>query len=275
MQLHRTLVLPDIHTPLHDEAAIRAVLQFAKYFKPHRIVQLGDFCDFNSLSNFEMHYPEEFCFLDDELDAARAMLDRIEQAIPKNCEKFLIGGNHEDRWHKARTKAKYSKDKNYQSLRKFEDSWGEALSLTQRGWNWCEYNGSFKLGKIVFTHGNKTTETAAKKMADQFPGHNVIFGHTHKQKIHTTLDSERLPIQSESIGTLSRFDLAYLKGEKPTDWVHGFMHIYTKPDGRFTKTFTHIIDGEFIANGRIYGQTGVRYDEQRTKPRSEHRGDDN
>lgn len=274
--LHKTIILPDMHVPEHDEHCVRGVLEFIKHFKPDRLVQLGDFCDYDSLSKHDYACPEDVKTLDEELTAAHEMLDRIESVLPSGCEKFMVGGNHEDRWHKARVQHNDLPKKVKTTLKKLAPSWGTELRLTQRGWSWCEYTGRsfdisshpddhFRLGKIVFTHGKYTGSTCAKKMAEQFPGHNVIFGHTHGRYIHGSIDDQRFPVEAESIGTLSKFDLSYLRGKKPTNWVHGFATIYTRKSGLFQKVFTHIISGKFIVNGRKYGERGlIEYPDERS-----------
>jgi len=252
MPNHKTLIFPDIHTPLHDNCAINAVLEFAKYFKPDRFIQLGDLCDFTSLSPFALYTIGEFTYIEDEIEASNLLLDRIEKSLPKKCEKYLIGGNHEDRYRKSQAKMMFAPDKISKSLKKWK-SWQEEYNLKKRGWKSCEYNEYFYFWKIVYTHGNVSGKmNAAKMMAEQYPGRNVIFGHTHRHQVFGAVDEKVLPIESETIGTLSRMDLPMMRGRTPTDWCHGFMYITTRKSEKFTKTFTNIIDGEFTRFGKEY-----------------------
>ena len=247
--MHKTLVLPDIHTPLHHEPSIRAVLPFIKYYKPDRLMVLGDLGDFNSLGRFDLHYPEDHTTLDEEMDAVREMLDRIEAVCPKNCDRYYIGGNHEDRWHPMRVK--YAFGLPYEisrTIREMPKSWGIALDLDKRGWGWCEYGKVMEFDKIVYKHGKSTAKMSCAKIeAGKHPGKNVIFGHTHRRQVAGCINEKQQPIESECIGTLSRFDLSYLRGEVPTDWVHMFMFINTNKGGAFNKYPVHIIDGKFIS----------------------------
>lgn len=252
MAIHRTVVAPDIHTPLHDEPSIKALLDFIKWFKPHRFVQLGDFCDFNSLSSYDLHKTGEFVYLEDELDAANALLDRFDKALPKKCEKFMVGGNHEDRYPAFLAKWMFFPDRVSKSLRKFSESWGDEYNLSKRKWKWCDYGGYFKFGKLTYTHGWASGPSAPLDLSRRFPGQNVLAGHTHQHSVYGCLNEDGLPIEVETIGTLSRFDLAYLRGKPPYNWTRGFSHIFTMGNGVFTKRFTHIIQGRFVEADRVF-----------------------
>ena len=254
MKLYRTIVLPDIHTPRHHEPSLKAILPFIKDFKPDRLVQLGDFCDWDCMSKHSMYNVDEFIEMSDEVKAANLMLDRLEKVLPPKCEKIMLGGNHEDRYHQAKAAHMFVPDKISKSMAQWKDSWAHEYDLDKRGWKWTEYGEIVEFGKLVFTHGWFAAKTSGdmRSTADQAPGKNIICGHNHKHHVYGCMDEKGLPIESESIGTLSRFDLSYLRGRRATDWVHGFMFIYTKKDGKFNKYFTHVIDGEFIANGKVY-----------------------
>lgn len=252
MSYHRTIVLPDIHVPNEHKPSIEAVIQFIKYFRPHRLVQLGDFCDFNSLSSYDLHRTSEFVYLEDELGAANALLDRLDKALPKNCEKIMVGGNHEDRYPIYLAKWMFFPDKVSKSLHKFSDSWATEYNLQKRKWKWCDYGGHFRFGKLTYTHGWYSGPSACQQTAKLFPGQSVLFGHTHRHQVYGCMDEKQLPIEVETIGTLSRFDLAYLRGKPPFDWTNGFSYLYTKEDGTYTKAFVHIINGNFIVNGKEF-----------------------
>ena len=150
--IHRTIVLPDIHVPNHNQKAIDAILKFIPYFKPHRLIQLGDFCDFDSLSTFKMYHPKDFVTMSDEIDAATKLLSKIDKVTPKSCKKYMIGGNHEDRYHQAKAKYMFPPDKVTGAVLNWQRSWADEYELDKRGWEWCEYGGHFQFGKIVFTH---------------------------------------------------------------------------------------------------------------------------
>ena len=80
----------------------------------------------------------------------------------------------------------------------------------------------------------------------------MVFGHAHQHIIYGCMDERGLPIECESIGTLSRFDLSYLKGKPPYNWIHSFLYIDMMEDGTFTKHFVRVICGQFVEYGRKF-----------------------
>ena len=242
-------MLPDIHTPNHNAEAISAVIRFIKYFKPHRLIQLGDFCDFDSLSRFDLHNVNHFVTLHEELESSNHLLDQIDKAVPRACEKVMIGGNHEDRYHQAKAKFMFVPDKVSRSMVEWRASWAHEYRLDERGWKWCEYGHGFTFGKVHYTHGWYTGDSAMKRMAGTRPGKNLVTGHLHCHDVYGSIDENMQPIEAETIGTLSRFDLAYLRGKPPTNWLTAFMVIYTRDNGLFNKYLINIIDGGFVFNG--------------------------
>ena len=251
--IKRTIVLPDVHTPHEHKPSVSAVIDFIKHWKPHRFIQLGDFCDFNSLSSYDLHSPSEFVTMDDEIAAANELLDKLDKVLPKNCEKYMIGGNHEDRYHKEKAKFLFESNRVTKAVMSYQGTWANEYRLPKRGWKWVEYGQSLHLDKIVYTHGWASGPGSCIDISKRFPGKNVIFGHTHQHLVSGLMDERGFPIEIESIGTLSNFDLSYLRGKPPYNWTRGFSHIYTMPNGTFTKYFTHIIDGKFVSQNRQYG----------------------
>lgn len=243
----RLVVLPDIHTPNYDYTSINAVKAFIKYYKPTTLIQLGDFCDWDSVSSFEPNAEKEIQTLDKESDSSNQLLDELDKVLPKNCAKIMIAGNHEDRYAKFRINQ--AQDVKTRRMKTFT-SWDDEYNLDSRGWESYDYGSHVKIGKIVFTHGWKNH--GAKKMAEFFPGKNVIFGHLHRHEVHGLLDENQNPIESECIGTLSRFDLSYMRGQPVTNWVHSFMYIDMMDNGTFSKHFVHIINGQFIEHNRMF-----------------------
>lgn len=257
----KVVVLPDIHVPCEHKESVDAVLQFIKVFKPDILVQLGDFCDFNSLSTHPIGRPSEFVYLEDELSAARKLLDRIDAACPAYCQKYLIGGNHEDRYLRYKTTHLYFSEQISRSLHDFSDWWVEYELAphpkdkewkVRKNWHWCNYGEWVDLGKLILTHGWASGPSSTQDISKRFPGKNVLFGHTHQHLVYGCMDEAQRPIEVESIGALSRFDLSYLRGKPPYNWTRGFSYIYMRDDGTFTKSFIHIIEGRFIVNGREY-----------------------
>lgn len=248
-QNQRLVVLPDIHCPNHNYTAIASVLNFIKYYKPDILIQLGDFCDWDSISSYEVSRDSDIVTIEREVNSANDLLDQLDKSVGNRCKKIMIGGNHENRYPKF--KVNNGSKVEDRRLKEFT-SWEYEYHLYDRGWDSFKYGQHVQIGKIVFTHGWFTGSTAAKKMAECFPGRNVIYGHTHQHEVYGLIDEHGLPIESESIGTLSQFNLSYLNGKPATHWVNSFVYIDLMPNGRFSKHFVHIIDGKFIEFGKEF-----------------------
>lgn len=245
----RIVVLPDIHCPNTNYEAVRPILQFIKFYKPDTLVQLGDFCDWDSVSSYDPRKEQDIITIDKELFSANKLLDEIDHICKNKTKKIMIAGNHE-----ARAAKFFVNQGMVVAIRRMKDfhSWNDEYNLDSRGWEHKDYGEHIQIGKVVMTHGWFTGATCARRMAECFPGRNVIFGHTHQHLIYGALDEHDLPIESESIGTLSRFDLSYLNGKPAMNWVNCFSYIDMLENGQFTKHTTNIINGKFIEYGREF-----------------------
>jgi hypothetical protein len=59
-------------------------------------------------------------------------------------------------------------------------------------------------------------------------------------------------IQAESLGTLSRYDLAYM-GAKPSNWSQGFAVFFFRQNGEFNHYYTDVINHSFTSiEGKFY-----------------------
>lgn len=249
MSYHRTVIFPDVHAPNHHEPSFNAALQFTKWYKPHRFIQLGDFCDWDSVTDYSPKREADISNIKTEIESANELLDRIDSVLPKNCERYMVGGNHEARVERFKVSHGWRPE-----IRRLKEltSWHQEYNLDKRGWKWCEYRKWFTFWKVVYFHGNWTGQGAAKKHLDYFK-RNVIFGHCHQRLIATTTDRDGEPMESESIGTLSKFDLNYL--DLPShDWVHMFCYVDTDTTSfNFSKHSVHVIKGKFIEFNRRFG----------------------
>lgn len=246
--MQKIVVLPDIHVPNQDQISVDTVLKFIKFYKPDTLIQLGDFCDWDSVSSYNPRSESDIANIEHEVEQANHLLDDLDK-LCKKSRRIMLGGNHEDRYETFRVNYGFQV-----SIRRMRDftTWHEEYNLTKRGWEHLDYGEHLTIGKCVFTHGWFTGGGSAKRMAECFPGKNVIYGHTHQHLIHGCMDERGLPIESESIGTLSKFNLGYLRGKPPINWIHSFMYIDMRDDGTFTKHYVRIIEGKFIEYGKEF-----------------------
>ena len=247
--MKRIVVLPDIHTPNQHEPSIKSALQFIKFYKPDTLIQLGDFCDWDSVSSYDPSAEHEIQPIQYEVEEANALLDRIDKIVGKKCTRIMLGGNHEARYEKFRVNQGF-----LVGIRRIKalTSWHEEYGLDRRGWEHVEYGENVKIGKVVFTHGWASGSNSGLDMSRRFPGRNVIYGHTHQHIVYGCMDENQLPIECESIGTLSKFNLSYLNGKPPYNWINSFMYIDMNEDGTFSKHFVRVINGQFTEFGRLF-----------------------
>lgn len=188
--------------------------------------------------------------IEKEIRESNILLDDIDKACGNKCKKIMLGGNHEARY--AHFMANNGFTLSIRRMKQFT-SWQNEYNLMGRGWISKDYGEYIQIGKIVFTHGFFTGPNAAKRMSECYPGRNLMFGHTHNHLVYNCLDERDQPISSESIGTLSRFDLSYLKGKPPITWINMFEYVDMNDDGTFSKHPVYIINGQFIEFGKTFG----------------------
>ena len=248
-KITKVVVLPDIHAPKCHYPSLKVVLEFIKDYKPNMLIQLGDLCDFDSLSKYETLKEKDLTSLNHEVESANEVLDSIEKVLPWNCEKVLLEGNHDRRPETYRLNRWDAQAKRLFGMAQLPD-FHVLYNLKKRGWSWVEENKLFDVGRASFVHGFFTNQYhAAKTVRRWFK--TIIYGHLHQYQVHTISGMDQLPVSAMCIGTLSRFDLSYLRGIPP-DWCHMFMYMEFFGDGFFTPHPVPIINGKFCLE-RVYG----------------------
>jgi len=250
MKITRVAVIPDIHAPKHHKKSVDAVFEFLKFYKPKLCIQLGDWCDYSSLSRFAMLKEDELVGLRQEEGEANDLLDRLDSILPNGCEKVMCEGNH-DRRPETYNLGNFTGDMKKITGKKNLDLFHEAYNLKKRGWSWVGEGRCFEFGKALFTHGWFINSFHAKKTVSKF-FKTIIYGHTHSYQTHCINGMDGLPVAGMSIGTLSRFDLGYLHGV-PQDWCNMFMTMDFFGNGFFTAHPIPIIKGQFCKMGKVWG----------------------
>lgn len=227
--------------PEVDKAAWRTHLKIVKDFKPDFHVIIGDFGEYESVSQHpsgSVKRPD----LGRDYEDQSGYLDELEAVLPKGCEKYFCEGNHEyrvTRWVNNR-----SRELNGGVL-----TVKAGLELDSRGWKWVPYGQLLSVGKCNFTHGLYTNKYHAEKTVSAF-GDTVIYGDTHTFQAYT-MTHGRKPHLGMSIGCLRNLDPGWLNG-RPNQWVHGFGVVYVFPNGNFIPQFVPIIEGRSVFNGKVY-----------------------
>lgn len=90
----RILCASDLHIPIHDVAAVEALIHRIRVWHPQVVVLLGDLIDMAAVSRFPRAPGGPS--LQDELDVAKKVLRRLRKALGMG-RLVLVGGNHENR----------------------------------------------------------------------------------------------------------------------------------------------------------------------------------
>ena len=245
----------DLHHPEHDKASWLAVKEFIKDFKPDNFVFGGDQQHFDTISSFNKYKPGliEGKRVKKEYESfQKEILTPLEDALPAYCKKYYIVGNHEYRIERL-----IEKNPQYEGFIELQNN----LDLTS--WTVIPFNEVFNIGGMYFTHGWWYNVHYAKKTVLQ--AQKMIFvGHVHRPQVYTSASpAYALPKQCVGIGCMCNVNPDYLEN-KPSAWVHQFLFWYMNSDGTFTYYTPILINGRFIANGKVYdgnellAKTGVK-----------------
>jgi len=242
--VRKVVGLFDLHAPLHEEAALRAALEFIKNYKPHELVIGGDLGEFESVSHWIQNKKRkvEGKRLGKEYQACNEILDRVEKVLPKGCKKIFLLGNHEE-WVEQYLD-------NFPAMEGLIDL-ETGLRLKKRGYKIIPFNKPYQIGKANIIHGWYAGVHHAKKHIDN--GHkNLIYGHVHDAQRFSSpsLDNFHSAI---SVPCMCRLNKDFLHN-KPTNWSHGFLVLEVRRDGFFNAHVMDIVNGKFSYNGRIYGK---------------------
>lgn len=176
---HRILVLPDIHLPFHNKAAIKRIAEFNKTYKADLVIQLGDLVDAHAWSR----WPKASSAMspDHEFAKARKGAEWLHKLFPKMV---ILHGNHDLRASNKRLDAGIPSQ--------FIKTFAELFNF--KGWTFHEPKRLLTVntpkGKVSFCHGDEAGGTPLEKAKTL--GHSLVQGHTHKATIsyHTGQDGK-------------------------------------------------------------------------------------
>jgi predicted phosphodiesterase len=243
------LIPGDLHFPVHDEAAVAAMVAFAREFGIKHVVLCGDAVDFCCLSE---HRQEAERVLGGEwtvwaeVASIRPLLDELLEFVARID---WIPGNHEYR------------------LKRFADAnkqWHDhpSLSLSEvlrppPGVVLHPWRSRLVVGDVVFEHGDQLQQTLGKYGADAVLRNTsnriTIYGHTHRlqcarKRVHGA-DGSYTRI-AQSVGHLS--DLRKQTWVGDPDWQQGFA-VVEFFDGGDKIHAVEVDCGCFVFGGKVYG----------------------
>lgn len=173
----KILVLPDLHSPWINWAALKQAKKWADKNKPDLIVQLGDILDQKIWSRWQSD-PDDFC-PSTEFNLAEMDMVKLHRWFPKMV---ILRGNHDER-----VKSKAIEGGIPSQMFKDVDD-----VFNYKGWKWIPRGQEFRVntanGEILFIHGDEMGGTVAQK--SRMLGVSIIQGHTHKTSITYTQTSQ-------------------------------------------------------------------------------------
>jgi hypothetical protein len=268
-QLRRHVALYDLHVPHQIE--LSPVIKFIKDYKPTDFILGGDFLNLEFCSHWN---EREFKYigleklrgmLREEIKAGKEVLYQLNAVLPKNCNKYLIPGNHEEwmYWACMTYPALAGSVELGVEEMTFKSDLAEirkkiVASLLENNleteainFKVLPYGRDLVLGKITYIHGDSTNTMAALKK--HYPACNVVAGHHHTElvdTIHNSGDSRRAN-QYVMVPCLCHLSPGYLK-DNSTRWLHGFWTADILPTGHFDGRVVKVVDGCVISNGKLF-----------------------
>lgn len=250
------MVLPDLHIPHHDEAALDCVLRAYNYLKPQEVVVLGDWMDCEQFSSHGVQSMAELRahrFLEDEVAPTNEVLDKLQKF--KNKLVF-VEGNHE--WRIERWAAKWGGrlGADFYKLMAPRKLLGEG----RKNFTWIPYMDDLSHYEITpalknstalwAIHGWSHAKRAAAIHLEKALTVSIVHGHTHRAQSY----AKRIPetghvLKSWSPGCLSKLQPLY-RINNPTEWTHGFSLVYVGKHS-WTDYTVSIVNGKCVLpNGK-------------------------
>lgn len=247
--MKKTILLPDLHYPLHTQEIYNKILKVIKAEKIKDVVLLGDAQDMSSINHWEKEKGNLRGFegkrlIKDYMNFDKDILKPLEKL---GCNIVYMEGNHEY-WVEDVV------DKNPQLEGLIE--YYNILDFKKRNIKfirWIEKNGGrgyYDIGKLRLIHGEYTGQYHASKTSNSY-SKNVVYGHTHDIQSFTKITNDGDIHQAQSIGCLCQLSPGYMKG-RPNKWVNGFGVLYTRDDGTFNVYTVIISNNKFTFNDKTY-----------------------
>ncbi len=237
--------------PTHSLPAIRAMMKFAKDFKPEALILGGDQLNCGPISHWLKGKPRLTAGfnLRKEMDLLDEIILRpFDALLPKGAPKIWHDGNHEvwiqDHIDQNPGTEGLLEPKNY-------------LKLAERGYKIFDQGEVSSLGKLNFVHSdvvlrNGSTVNPAKTLVNAYRK-NIRGGHLHtySSAIDTTLVDARDYHSGIIVPSLSTRNPAFMKNN-PSNSCMGFDFGWILPNGNFTDYIVVMSHNTFIYNGKLY-----------------------
>lgn len=205
-------LVPDVHIPDHDPAAVDWCLRQIKDRRPGTVILLGDVIDLVSLSRFPKPPEVASCLLE-ELEHGKEFFDKLLKACG-GARVVYKSGNHEDRMQ-------HYLWKHAPELSALESlSVPGALGINKK----VEYVSNHHIIEqdVMIIHGRKFDGNVALANLRRYRM-SVAQGHSHRMTIAYLCDAKGALMGSAECGTLQNKTPGYAG---VTDWTLGMAWIH-------------------------------------------------
>lgn len=249
--IYKMVGLFDSHGP-HETINTKPLIAYLKDTKPTHFVFGGDNYSMDTISRHKTtenvrNYGLENIMADfkKETELMNMFIDRVQEALPKNCLTIYIEGNHEYWLQVFQEKFPQFDKKNLDTL----------LNLKKRSIKLIPFGGRGKVGKMYIRHGHEYGGSNPAKQAVERSGHNVMFGHHHKDIRFPKFSDVEATDKHAAIAVPCYCKLSphYGRGN-PNAWTNGFGWMNFKKSGKFCAGVQNVSpDGNFITqSGKEY-----------------------
>ena len=250
--MKRTVIVPDLQVPYHDEVAVRNVASFIKAYKPDSVITLGDEIDLPQISRWTegtAGWYEQT--LGDDRDLTVEVLWSL---VEHSKEAHMIRSNHTDRLYNVIMK----KIPAFLALPelKFE----KFLKLDEMGIKYWKDPYPIAKGWVAI-HGdlgalNPNAGMSALNQAKRM-GQNVIMGHTHRagRSAHSEASNGVLRRVLHGVEVGHAMNLKHAKYAFTPNWQQAFAIVTENGKNVQVDLIYAEKDGTFQVHGRRYGRS--------------------
>lgn len=231
------LVLPDVHIPYHDAAALACAIRTGDAEGCTNVLLNGDFADCHEVSFWEKD-PRKRDFAR-EIEMVKQTLQLIRNVFPKGLLVYKIG-NHEERYER------YMRIKCPEFLGVPEFEFASIFGLREVSATLVSEKRPIRLGELNVLHGHEYKFNISNPVN---PARGfylraktcVIGSHLHQTSQHSEKNLEGKVISAWSTGCLCDMHPDY---SPINNWNHGFAIVDVGEHGAFRVNNYRVIDGE-------------------------------
>lgn len=268
-KLRRHVALCDVHVP--HNINLSPVYSYLKAYKPTDFILNGDFLNLEWASHWNEKEFKQIgleklgSMLRQELAAGEKVMAELNAALPVDCVKYYVPGNHEDWLYFACLMfpslaggvtlgvERMTFKSDLAKIRKqvLADLLRNLLHTDKYGFKVLPFGEELTLGKITYIHGHQVSSLAAARR--KFPARNIVMGHHHTHQVETLHNSgnKRTANQYVMVPCLCGLAPGYLN-DSSTRWLNGFWAADMLPSGLFDGKVIKVVDGAVLHDGKIY-----------------------